>query len=302
MEIHRKVVTTAGIALVSIYSIQFVAARFSLQGDISATGLTIIRFLVAGMMYLPYLVFGNGMSKFLRLGIFRILVLTVFAGFPYLYVINTGISLTSAGYVAAVGPGSIVLFSLLLSFVLLREKPDLISWTSTLAITLGIMLFVFNTFLVETISLMGTMLFILQGFMFSMYGVLIKRWGVDAILGTAVVSITSCIPALYFLVTTDTGIFQASTSELISQAIIQGVLAGAASVFLYSFIVHQLGPQRASLFMPSVPIITTLGGYYFLGETLTVIQVLGVAAMVFGMAAPGILVFWNNRIALHTTR
>ena len=74
----------------------------------------------------------------------------------------------------------------------------------------GILLFIYNTFLVEGISLLGTALFVLQGFMFSMYGVLIKRWSVDAVLGTAVISMVSCAPALYFLSTLDMGFAAAS--------------------------------------------------------------------------------------------
>lgn len=288
-------VSVAGFALVSIYSVQFVAARFSLQHEISATGLTVLRFLVAGAMFVPYFLLGQGATSARRLGVWRILILSFFAGFPYLLIINTGISMTSAGYVAAVGPGSIVLFSFLLPFVLLRDKPDAIAWFSTLAIAIGISLFVYNASRVAAISLLGTALFVLQGFMFSMYGVLIKRWELNAVLGTAVISVTSCAPALYLLFTADMGFARASTSELISQAIVQGVLAGAAAIFLYSYIVQKIGPQRTSLFMPSVPIITTIAGYYFLRETLTIVQVFGVMSMVIGMTAPGVLAIWRNR-------
>lgn len=291
-------VAVSGIALVAIYSVQFVAARFSLQGSITPTGLTVIRYVIAGLVFLPFICLGDGFNKARQLGVVRILALSIFAGFPYLYVINSGIALTSAGYVAAVGPGSIVLFSFLLPLIMLRDKPDGVALVSTTAIAVGIILFIYNTFLVESISLIGTALFVLQGFMFSMYGVLIKRWSVDAVLGTAVVSLTSCVPAIYLLATETMGLRDATVVEIATQAVVQGLLAGAASVLLYSHIVQMIGPQRASLFMPSVPIITTIAGYLILNEILTFVQILGVLAMVFGMAAPGMLSIWRNRVRM----
>jgi len=289
MNDKNQYVYIAGITLVVIYSIQFVAARFSVQESISATGLTVLRFLVVGVLFVPYFLLGQGWKKVKALGLKRALLLSIFAGFPYLFVINTGISLTSASYVAAVGPGSIVLFSFLLPFFLLQTKTDITAWFSTTAIAIGIALFIYNTLLVTDISLIGTALFVLQGLMFSMYGVLIKRWSVDPILGTAVISTVSCIPALYLLFTHEMGLFTAPSLELISQGIIQGLLAGAASVFLYSYLVQVLGPQRTSLFMPSVPVITTIAGYFFLNEILTIVQFFGILAMIFGMVTPGLL-------------
>lgn len=292
-KLTRQKGIVAGLALILIYSVQFTAARFSLQGHITAVGLTVIRFFAAGGLFIPYILFGSGLAKVQKLGFYRSVILAIFAGFPYLLVINTAISLTSAGYAATVGPGSIVLFSFLLPFFILQDRPDKHAFFSTMLITIGIVLFVYNTFLVEGLSAIGTALSILQGVMFSMYGVLVKRWQVDPVLGTATVALISCIPAVFVTMTADMGFNQASLTELIGQIVVQGFLAGAASVFLYTFTVQQLGPQRASLFMPSVPLITTVAGQYFLNEPLSAIQIIGLLAMVVGMAVPGTIYVWR---------
>lgn len=292
-------IAMAGVTLVTIYSVQFVAARYSLQSQISSTGLTVLRYLVAGALFVPYVIFFDGHSKIRKLGFRKIIALSLCAGFPYLLVINKGISLTSAGYVSAVGPGSIVLFSFLLPFVFMKDKPDKAAWFSTATISLGILMYVFNTFFVESISLLGTGLFVLQGFMFSMYGVLLRRWSVDAVLGTSVVSIVSCVPAVYYLSTTEMGFSQASSSEIYVQVVVQGVLAGAVAIFLFSYLVQKIGPQRTSLFMPCVPIITSILGYYLLGELLTIVQSVGIIAMVIGMAAPGFLTLRRSYKKIH---
>ncbi|QCG68252.2 DMT family transporter [Pseudomonas veronii] len=287
MEIERQV-TGAGVLLVFIYTLQFLAARSSLQGQITPSGLTILRFYAAGVLLLPYACKAGTRARIAQLGLAKIVTLSVLVGFPYLMVINTGISLTSAGYVATVGPGSIVLFSFLLPLILLKAKPDRVSIFSTVLITFGILLFIYNTFLATGLSPAGTALFVLQGLMFSLYGVLIKRWQVSPILGTAVVSLVSCLPAFIAHATTPTGFLDATIQEILFQAFVQGLLAGAAAIFLYTYIVQKTGPQRASLVMPSVPIVTTVAAYFLLKEPLSAVQVIGLISMALGMAMPGL--------------
>ncbi|MEL6520974.1 MAG: DMT family transporter [Pseudomonadota bacterium] len=289
----RKAIPLASIALVLIYAIQFISARYSLESNITPFGLTILRFVVCGIFFVPFLYFTGSTQKLRDVGLLKAFVLSFLAGFPYLMVINTGISLTSAGYVATVGPGSIVLFSFLLPFLFLQERPDLAALLSTLLICAGIGLFVYNTLLVTELSSTGTALFVLQGLMFSLFGVLTRRWNIDPLTATAAVSLVSCIPAILLFWVAETGYAKASASELGFQAVSQGLLAGIAAVAIFTFIVREIGPQRASLVMPSVPIITTIGGFFLLDETLTVIQLLGLGLLALGMATPGIMSLSN---------
>ncbi|MGB3435263.1 DMT family transporter [Achromobacter sp.] len=285
---RERKVACAGVLLVIIYALQFLSARASLQGHITPAGLTALRFYAAAALFLPYICKAQARARIAQFGLVKIATLSILAGFPYLMVINTGISLTSAGYVATLGPGSIVLFSFLLPLFLLKAKPDRVSIISTGLITVGILLFIYNTFLTKGLSPAGTALFLLQGLMFSLYGVLIKRWQVSPVLGTAAISLASCVPAFIAQAVTPTGFADSSVAEILFQAFTQGILAGAAAIFLYSYIVQQAGPQRASLVMPSVPIITTVAGCLLLNEPLSAVQVIGLVAMALGMAIPGL--------------
>lgn len=299
--VTERQVAGAGVLLVLIYTLQFLTARASLQGHITPSGLTILRFYAAGALLLPYICKAEARTHVAQLGLVKIITLSVLAGFPYLMVINTGISLTSAGYVATVGPGSIVLFSFLLPLFLLKAKPDRVSIISTSLITFGILLFIYNTFQERGLSPVGTALFVLQGLMFSLYGVLIKRWQVSPVLGTAVVSLVSCPPALIAHAAMPTGFADSTIAEILFQAVTQGILAGAAAIFLYTYIVQKTGPQRASLVMPSVPIITTVAGCLLLNETLSVVQVVGLISMALGMAMPGLAALRRGRPTVVTS-
>ncbi|MCG8708582.1 DMT family transporter [Brenneria sp. 4F2] len=292
----KRHITGAGVLLVLIYAVQFLAARAGLQGQITPSGLTILRFYAAGALFIPYLCKSENRVKMRALGMAKILTLSILAGFPYLIVINTGISLTSAGYVATLGPGSIVLFSFLLPFLLLKTRLDWVSLVSTALITVGILLFIYNTFLTRGLSTLGTTLFVLQGLMFSLYGVLIKRWRVEPILGTAVVSLSSCFPAMFSHATMQTGFGSATMVEIALQAFTQGILAGAVAIFLYLYLVQKKGPQRASLIMPTVPFITSIAGYFLLNESLSMVQIAGLLFMALGMSVPGVAAIRNKTL------
>lgn len=285
----NRYVVGASVLLVLIYVLQFLTARSSLQEHITPSGLAILRFYAAGMLFMPYLCKAQSRADIAELGAIKVLTLSMLAGFPYLVVMNIGISLTSAGYVATVGPGSIVLFSFVLPLLVLKEKSDGASVISTVMITIGILLFIYNSFLEQGLSPAGTALFVLQGLMFSLYGFLVRHWQVKPVLGAAVVSLGSCPPAFIAHATTRTGFHDAAIAEILFQAFVQGILAGAAAIFLYTYIVQKTGPQRASLVMPSVPIITTTAGYFLLDESLSLVQVIGLIAMACGMSVPGLL-------------
>ncbi|TIT84037.1 MAG: EamA/RhaT family transporter, partial [Mesorhizobium sp.] len=94
----------------------------------------------------------------------------------------------------------------------------------------------------------------------------------------------SCLPLPLVYLLAPTGLHAASATEIAIQIVIQGFLAGAAAMFLYTFIVRQLGSQTASLFMPCVPIVTVIVGAAVLGETPTRVQLTAIAIMAAGMA------------------
>jgi drug/metabolite transporter (DMT)-like permease len=98
------------------------------------------------------------------------------------------------------------------------------------------------------------------------------------------VVLLSCLPLPALYLFAPSHIHAAGATEIVSQIVIQGILAGAAAMFLYTYIVRQLGPQAASLFLPGIPIATVIVGMAVLGETPMAIQFAAIAIMAAGMA------------------
>jgi drug/metabolite transporter (DMT)-like permease len=66
------------------------------------------------------------------------------------------------------------------------------------------------------------------------------------------------------------------------QAVVQGVLAGAGGIYLFTRAVVLLGASRAVLFPSLVPPFTLLIGYITLGETPSLSQLAGLVIVIVG--------------------
>ncbi|TRC95398.1 DMT family transporter [Mesorhizobium sp. WSM4303] len=282
---NTKPAILAGLVMIGIYAVQFVAARFSLREHLAATDLTTLRFIGAGMVMLP-VVWRSGLAAIKTLGWRRALTLAALAGLPYPIIINWGLTYAPAAHGAALCPASIVFFSFVLSHMATTDKASRQRTIGVAAIIAGLILFIAP---VRPDSGMkdvffGDLLFIASGAMFAAYAVLVRRWRVEPVTATATVVLLSCVPVplLYFFA--PSGLRAASVAEIASQIVIQGFLAGAAAMFLYTYVVRQLGSQTASLFMPCVPIATVLIAMTVLGETPTGTQFAAIVIMAAGMA------------------
>lgn len=277
---NAKLAIIAGLTMIGIYAVQFVAARFSLRDHLTATDMATLRFAGAAAAFLP-IVWRSGFSRMKALGWRRALVLAVLAGLPYPLIINWGLTYAPAVHGAALCPASIVFFSFLLSLFLERASHQRTIGVATIIV--GLLLFIAPARGGSNEILLGDLLFVGSGLMFSVYATLVRQWRVDPVTATATVVLLSCVPLPFLALSAPSGFHAAAGAEIVSQVVIQGLLAGAAAMFLYTYIVGQLGSQAASLFMPGVPIATVAVGMVVLGETPTAIQFAAMAIMATGM-------------------
>ncbi|WP_027034407.1 DMT family transporter [Mesorhizobium loti] len=275
-----KLAVIAGLTMIGIYAVQFVAARFSLRDHLTVTDMAALRFVGAGAVFLP-VVWQRGFEQMKVLGWRRALALAVLAGLPYPLIINWGLTYAPAVHGAALCPASIVFFSFLLS--LLQERTSRQRTIGIATIIVGLLLFIAPARDGTREVLFGDLLFVGSGLMFSAYATLVRQWRIDPVTATATVVLLSCLPLPFLTLFAPSGFHAAAGAEIISQMVIQGLLAGAAAMFLYTYIVGQLGSQTASLFMPGVPIATVIVGMIVLGETPTTTQFAAIAIMATGM-------------------
>ncbi|WP_426289175.1 DMT family transporter [Ensifer adhaerens] len=281
----RRLAIWAGVAVVAITTLQFVAARFSLREHLTAADIVTLRFSGAALAFLPVFL-SVGLPKLMQLGWRKATVLALLTGLPYPLIINQGLSLAPVAHAAALSPAVIVFFSFLFSRLVFKDKASGTRLAGVATVIAGLFLFVLQSGVADAGTLRGDLLFAVSGLMFATFAVLVRLWSVDAVTATIAVVFFSCLPLPLLHILAPSGLAAASFTEIATQFVIQGFLAGALASVLYTYVIRQLGPQPASLFMPCVPVTTTAAGVVVLGEVPTLLQVVAIAVITFGMVFP----------------
>ncbi len=116
-------------------------------------------------------------------------------------------------------------------------------------------------------QLLGDGFLLLASLSWSSYGVLSRRLGLPAGTGAAMVAVLSLFAFLpIYAFWPGKALLAVGTRELLLQAIVQGVLIGAVSIFVYTRAVAALGPAETALFASAVPFVTTLAAIPLLSE------------------------------------
>ena len=136
-------------------------------------------------------------------------------------------------------------------------------------------------------QLLGDGALLLASISWSAYGLLARRLGLRPAHSASIVAVLSLccfLPAYLVLPGAGHTILQAGGKELLLQALFQGVLIGAGSIFVYTRAVASLGAVETALFTAAVPCVTTVAAIFLLAEIPSPAAVAGVIMVTAGMA------------------
>jgi len=271
----------AGAAL--FWALGFVATRHGLKAGFTPPDLLMHRFLWSGIAFLP-LVLRAGIGNLCGIGWGRGLVLMVLGG-PVMSLISyTGFLFVPLGHGSVIQPSSATLGGLLLAAVFLRERVPPSRVLGAVAIVGGLVVIGAESIgHIGPDGVLGDLLFVLTGFMFAVFGTLLRHWRVNAFSAATVISVLSL--ALLPLYAASGGFARVAAlgiSENALQALAQGILAGPAALYLFAFSIQTIGVARAAVFPATVPALTILIGWLLLGEAPTALQAAGLVTVLFG--------------------
>jgi drug/metabolite transporter (DMT)-like permease len=275
-----------GILSAVIWGIQSVVSRQSVVDGLSAGDVTILRFLAAALVLLPFAIARLKPFPVGKLGWKRALILTAIVGPSYSLILVGGAHFAPALHSSVISPGLIPVATALLAVFVLGDRISSLRVIGLAIIVAGIVVFSFeamaNTPTREG-AWIGDLLFVLIALLWSVFGLLARRWGADAVEVTMATCLLS-VPLLPLLALVQpVNLLQVPLPAITLQALYQGVLVGAVALFLYTEAVAILGAARAALFLPLVPVVTALSGAAFLGEQASPFEIIGMLLAVTGM-------------------
>jgi drug/metabolite transporter (DMT)-like permease len=275
-----------GVLCASIWGVQAVVSRRSVIDGLSASDVTILRFIVASLVLLPVALSLRPVAIG-ELGWPRALVLTFLVGAPYTLILVGGAAFAPALHNAVITPGLIPVMAVLLGFLVLGQHPGGMKLAGIGLILAGIPLFSWEALTgmpAREGAWRGDLLFVLSSVMWAYFGLLAGRWRVRPIAATTSIAVLSLLGSPLWAMLVPMRLMHASWSAIALQAIYQGLLVGVLATFLYMRVVALLGSVRAALFLPLVPIVTALTGAILLGEEPSMREVAGMLLVVAGMA------------------
>lgn len=272
-----------GMAASLCWAASFAGTRHGLTAGFTPADLTIHRFLWSGLVFLPLLA-SRGLSDLAGVGWGRGIILAVLGGPGFATISYTGFVLAPLGHGGVIQPSAATLGGVLLATLLLGERLQTTRIAGALIIVGGL-----ATIGGESLttlgaqSVVGDLTFVLAGLMFATFGTSLRMWGISASRATMVVSVLSLFyaPVHWALGGFDRMIALGWRENLV-QVVLQGVLAGPVAIFLFARSIHQLGAGRAAVFISLVPPFVLLLGWLALGETPTVLQLVGLAIVLIG--------------------
>ena len=296
---HRAAGLVAALVTVAIWTGFIVIGRASAGFSLLPFDIALLRIVGAGAVLLPW---GWWLARRERaaaslwglspLPLRPTLLAGLFGGLLYALLCYAGFFFAPAAHASVLMPGSLPLWTALLAAVLLGDR-------ITPARALGLACIVAGDVLVGGEGLLsafrggevwkGDLIFMSAAACWATYGVLARKFGLDAVRATIAITVFACFTYVpLFALLTGTGVLptrlpQAPWGEIAFQALFQGVGSVVISGITFVQMVRAFGPVKSTMITALVPGLSALGAVIFLGEPLGWNLLAGLALVTAGI-------------------
>lgn len=276
-----------GLLAASIGALYTVFARWGVAQGLAAQDMTVLRFGVAGLVMLPVLWLALRRDAAGLLARWRVwLAVSLLAGPPFGLLMFGALQWAPASH-AAVFPftamsvmGTLMAVAFLGDRLTARKLLGLAVVVSGLVVLSGVSLASLTPQ-----ALLGDLMFIAAGTLWAGFGIVSRQHKLPPLLATAVVSffaLVTYVPAYFAFVGADR-LLAAAPQVLAVEVLVQGLIAGAGTLYTYSRMVALLGPARAAVFPALAPGIAALMAWPLLGHVPTGVELLGMSMAMAGL-------------------
>lgn len=281
----------AALFTVAIWAAFLVGTRYAVSGNFTVEEVLILRLLPAAILMFPFMV---------KLGVFPrslgwveafFIMFGASAIFPFL--VSQGLFFAPASDAGALAPGMLPFWTALAAFVLTGTKPDKSAVLGLAIILLGaFMIGLWQSLFAGNEGAWKGYLFFLSGSgLFSIYSVFFLRSGISPLHGLVIGLFWGAVLAVPVMLATGNVTFSdAGWRDIAIMILLQGVIIAILAMVLYSYAIKQLGAQQTAAFGALTPVLALLGGVFFLGESISIVKIIGVGVVAVGvLLASGVL-------------
>ncbi len=273
----------AAAAILVIWTGFILLTRLGARSTFQPADLLALRVGIAGVVMAPFLVrLGLGGLQLWQGLIMALLAGIGFGGFAY-----NAFALAPVSHAAVLMTGSLPLQTSILAMLVLGERFNRIRLVGLGLIVVGVVMIALDTMAHAAPGMWrGDVLFAASSCCWAIYSILAQRWKVKPLQAASVVfPLAFCLYIPVWLLFVDTKLHLAPLGELITQAVLQGLLATIVSMFAYMRVVVAFGAASTTMLTAAVPGLVTILAIPLLGEVPSWTDILGVACVTGGIAA-----------------
>lgn len=274
----------SGVTAAFCWAMAFAFAKHGIAQGMAPADLALHRFVWTGAVMLPFLA-RQGLADLGGMGWARGLVLMLLGGPLQAFCAYYGFTIMPLGHGTVIQPATAAAMGALLSAWILREHLSATRILGIVIILAGLSLF--GAEALATIGAHGAggdLLFVAAGTLWACFSVALRQWSVSGMRAMTVVSVLALlvVAPLHGFAFGYQSMIAAGWTENLVQALVQGLIGGAAPIYLYARSVSILGSSRASMFVVLVPIFSVVLGILLIGEMPTAMRLVGLAIVVVG--------------------
>jgi len=260
----------------------FMGIKIALE-ELNPIDLTLLRFLVADMVFIPYLTI-KGVSIKLR-DIPKVLILGIGGVTLYHLCLNFGEVYISSG-IASLIISTAPAFIFLTSVLFLKERIFKSRVLGTLSALTGVIIVILGSgvsYEVENyIGALAVLIAALSATFYTVYGkVMFSRYS-PAIL-TAYAITLGTAPLLLLLTPQKLGEFSTLSMKTWFSVLFLGLCSTVVGYLGWFYVLEKMEASRAAVFLQAIPVIAVVSGVIFLNEKITSLFALGTVMVVTGV-------------------
>ncbi|WP_430440540.1 DMT family transporter [Shinella sp.] len=266
------------VVTVLIWATWVLATRHTAATPLGTVDIGLIRYGVPAILLAPIWLKTGLMPKGVPLKL--VVVMVAGAGALFFQVTAAALHVTPAAPGGILLGGSMPLATAVIGIVLFGERPDRMRLAGLAAIVAGVVILLAASLQKSGMTMTGFLLLPLGAVLWAGFTHAFRRSGLSALEGAALIAVWSFLIHLVLAAIYGTHLGQASLSDLALQVTSQGILSGLIATFAYGTAIRALGGSQAAAFTAITPVLATLGGAVFLGESFGAAEI--IAALVVG--------------------
>jgi drug/metabolite transporter (DMT)-like permease len=255
-----------GLAAVSIWASWIVAVRLGIRTSLKPWDITAIRFGVAGLILLPYLL-KKGLAID-RLGWVGLAAIMVGGGAPIVLLSYGGLLFAPAAHAASLFTALIPLYVAIVAAVVLGEAFTVAKRIGLVLIVTGVLGILWGAGgTIGSRQNIGHAMFIGAGMLWACYVVAMRKARLEGLHAAAIAAVWSLITYVpVYAIIFGTSLFNTPWRDLALQAFVHGFLVAVISFVCIGRAVSILGASNGSAFAALAPAITAILAIPILGE------------------------------------